>query len=388
VPAPVPCRTYGGRNTRRLRRQRSTSKENRVSQLTSTWYQLPPSTDALCTTTTAIRIVTCRGHFVIAHSLGSRAVLICCPRLAWLLLRSSLPSALQLYHQQRKQVFPSPHLTSTHLHLLLWHTRCTHRTRCTDCIVTAVGAWRATWLTASSQLQVVFSDTLHTPTLPHCTAPDRTVQHSRDWAHLTPSYLRIDSNGPTNLILAFCQDFPARQLSSLNRHEASKHARSLTRSPFIHSHVRSRLVLSPVHRTFLLHSLFLDKLCSSFIVYRPSPRRESLFPLPYRHPLDTFLIFAFANHFNLDRRLLPPRCKSQTSSFHAPSTLKPGEFGPARLQTPCPSTRSLDRWLSFANKVLPGLVAATKLPASIDAGQPTTYILHNSTRYHFHSPCF
>jgi hypothetical protein len=144
--------------------------------------------------------------------------------------------------------------------------------------------------------------------------------------------------------------------------------------------------LSPVHRTFLLHSLFLDKLCSSFLVYRPSPRRESLFPLPYRHPLDTFLIFAFANHFNLDRRLLPPRCKSQTSSFHAPSTLKPGEFGPARLQTPCPSTRSLDRWLSFANKVLPGLVAATKLPASIDAGQPTTYILHNSTRYHFHFP--
>jgi hypothetical protein len=144
--------------------------------------------------------------------------------------------------------------------------------------------------------------------------------------------------------------------------------------------------LSPVHRTFLLHSLLLDKFCSSFIVYRPSPRQESLFPLPYHHPLDTFLIFAVANHFDLDRRLLPPGCKSQTSSFHSPSTLKPGEFGPVRLQTPCPSIRSLDRWLSFANKVLPGLVAATKLPASIDAGQPTTYILHNSTRYHFHFP--
>jgi hypothetical protein len=96
-----------------------------------------------------------------------------------------------------------------------------------------------------------------------------------------------------------------------------------------------------------------------------------LFPPPYHHPLDTFLIFAVANHFDFDRRLLPPGCKSQPSSFHSPSTLKPGEFGPVRLQTPCPSTRSLDRWLSFANKVLPVLVAATKLPASIDARGPT-----------------
>lgn len=85
-------------------------KENRVSQLTAHLHLvLPPSTDALLYN--RIRIVTCRGHFVIAHSLGSRAVLVCCPRLAWLLLRSSLPSALQLYHfhQQRKQVsLPSP----------------------------------------------------------------------------------------------------------------------------------------------------------------------------------------------------------------------------------------------------------------------------------------
>jgi hypothetical protein len=163
---------------------------------------------------------------------------------------------------------------------------------------------------------------------------------------LTLPPLTSKSTRPTNfIILASCQDSSPAATRSLISHKA--------RSPLFHSHVR-RLVHPLSAR--VIHSPF-DK--NSFIVYRPSTSANLCSPSISSSFFHTFRIFCSANTANHHRRLLPPRCKSQTSFFSLLFSF-PGPVWARKAADPFPSIRSLDRWLSFANKVLPGLVAAPK----------------------------